>query len=395
MLLTAAIGMRALAFFGDLLAATAITLLLQERGESAYLVVVGLVAAAVPPIVLSPVSGRLADRVHPKALIVTVSAVQVLTLAVMATTSMIPVLISGILVVASGVALVNPLYSSLPRRLAKREHIARASAASQTSVQVAMLAAPAAGGFLFALGGVSAALAVTALCSLLIGVTAIFLPLGPRPVPVPVPAEAGATSTDQSSAYSVMRDRALLTVLAATGAVVLFVSANSVAAVFLIRTTLGGNASEFGLVEATWIVGVVIGGVLVTKIAGRSVTTALLIAFALMGVALVGEGIAPSIPVVIALNVVGGLGNGAMASSLHIFINTRVQEAHIGRAFAALGAVSNAAPFAGFLVGGVLLEALGPRSTYVTIGAAALLVTVCAGLLFQLTARAHAERIDV
>lgn len=387
MILTAAISMRALSFFGDLLAATAITLLLQERGESAYLVVVGLVAAAVPPIVLAPLSGRLSDRAHPKVLIVAVASVQVVVLLVMASSSQIPVLIGGILVVASGLALVNPLYSSLPRKLAQPGQVARTSAASQTSVQVAMLAAPAAGGVLFAIGGITLALCATACCSLIVGLIALFLRLGPA---ITGPPSTGPSMTESARAYSVLRDHVLLTVLAAAGAVVLFVSANSVAAVFLIRETLGGDARQFGVVETMWVVGVVAGGLLVTRIARRNVGTALVTAFALMGVALFGEGLAPSIWVVIALNVVGGLGNGGMASSLHIFINTRVDEAHVGRAFAALGAVSNAAPFGGFLLGGVLLQVLDPRGTYIVIGAAALLVTVCASVILRRTGPARA-----
>ena len=68
---------RALSNCGDMLAATALALVLVSRGESGIAVAGILLAAAVPPVVIGPFAGRLADRVDSRTLVVTVGLIQV------------------------------------------------------------------------------------------------------------------------------------------------------------------------------------------------------------------------------------------------------------------------------------------------------------------------------
>src|SRR5882724_4786651 len=58
-----ATGARAVSVCGDFLAATALVLALQQRGAGSVAIAAILIAAAVPPVVLAPWTGRLADRV--------------------------------------------------------------------------------------------------------------------------------------------------------------------------------------------------------------------------------------------------------------------------------------------------------------------------------------------
>ena len=94
-----------------------------------------------------------------------------------------------------------------------------------------------------------------------------------------------------------------------------------------------------------------------------------LMAYACMGVALLLASVVPSVWLLIPAWLIGGIGNGTMATNLHVIFNLEVPDAHRGRGFAALGAVSNAAPMTGYLLGGVLLTAAGPQVSYLIIGA--------------------------
>src|SRR3954471_2604068 len=68
---------RAVSNCGDLLAATALVLALQARGAGGYAVAAVLLAAAVPPVLLAPLTARLVDRVDSRRLLVSVGLGQV------------------------------------------------------------------------------------------------------------------------------------------------------------------------------------------------------------------------------------------------------------------------------------------------------------------------------
>ncbi|HKE67400.1 MAG TPA: hypothetical protein VKB59_22565, partial [Micromonosporaceae bacterium] len=57
---------------GDMLAATALALVLQTRGEGGLAVAGIMLAAALPLVVVGPFAGRLADRVDSRTLLITV-----------------------------------------------------------------------------------------------------------------------------------------------------------------------------------------------------------------------------------------------------------------------------------------------------------------------------------
>src|SRR5947208_1301960 len=58
-------GARGISFCGDLLAATALMLALQQRGAGGYAVAALLIAAMAPAVVLTPLAGRLAAGADP------------------------------------------------------------------------------------------------------------------------------------------------------------------------------------------------------------------------------------------------------------------------------------------------------------------------------------------
>ncbi|HSD76508.1 MAG TPA: hypothetical protein VLA98_03860, partial [Solirubrobacteraceae bacterium] len=82
------------------------------------------------------------------------------------------------------------------------------------------------------------------------------------------------------------------------------------------------------------------------------------------------------LPAALAGYAVGGVGHGAKNALLRTVIGQRVPGRLHGRAFAAYGAVRNAAELAAIGAGGLLVTAIGPRPALVVAG----LGPVAAGL---------------
>src|SRR4029453_19050063 len=74
----------AVSMAGDFLAATALVLALQSRGGGSVAGAGVLLASTVPLVVLGPMTGRLADRVDSRTLLVAVGLVQAVVCAVLA-----------------------------------------------------------------------------------------------------------------------------------------------------------------------------------------------------------------------------------------------------------------------------------------------------------------------
>src|SRR5689334_4991552 len=68
---------RAISQSGDILAATALALILQSRGAGGLAVAGIMLAAALPLVVLGPITGRLADRYDSRTLLITTGLGQV------------------------------------------------------------------------------------------------------------------------------------------------------------------------------------------------------------------------------------------------------------------------------------------------------------------------------
>ncbi|HEX6869609.1 MAG TPA: MFS transporter, partial [Micromonosporaceae bacterium] len=83
---TIAATARAASYCGDMLAATALALSLQSRGDNGYGVAALMAAATLPLALFAPLAGRLADRIDSRTLLVAAGLVQAGVCAVLAYT---------------------------------------------------------------------------------------------------------------------------------------------------------------------------------------------------------------------------------------------------------------------------------------------------------------------
>ncbi|MER7049422.1 MFS transporter [Streptomyces jumonjinensis] len=369
-------GMRALSFAGDIAAATALTLLLQANGAGSYTVMAMLLAAVLPPALLAPVTGAFADRFDSRKLIVTVTALQALVCLAMTQTTSPVLLITLAVLLSTGLAFTHPVFAGLPAAMVGRENIPRASAISQATAMTGMVVAPGIAGFLTARFGVNVSLLLNAatFAIVLLGALIIRTRLhGKEPAKT---ASAGNGPTEDRPSYRVSADRFLRSVLVISGVVMAAASVINVLIVFYVRDTFGASEETYGLIMSSWMAGLVPGALLVRRIKRFSHEAILIGSFVCIAVGILGAGLAPGAWWIVPFYVIGGFGNGAQATVTHIVINLRVPDTHRGRAFAALGAVSNTGPAMGYLMGGVILGFMQPRYAFLVAGALALVAVL-------------------
>ncbi|MEU6574107.1 MFS transporter [Streptomyces sp. NPDC046805] len=370
-------GMRGLSFAGDIAAATALTLLLQANGAGSYAVMALLLAAAVPPALLAPVTGRFADRFDSRRLIVVVASLQILACLAMTQTTTPALLIVLAVLLSTGIAFTHPVFAGLPAAMVGKENVPRASSISQTTAMAGMVVAPGVAGFLTAHFGVRISLLLDAASFAIVVLGALVIRTRlHHNTAATAGGNGGGGKKDDKPAYRVSTDRFLRSMLAVSGVVMAAASIINVLIVFYVRDTFGGSEETYGLIMSSWMAGLVPGALLVRRIKGLNHEAILIGSFVCISVGILGAGLAPGAWWIVPCYVIGGFGNGAQATVTHIVINLRTPDSHRGRAFAALGAVSNTGPAVGYLLGGVILGFMQPRYAFLVAGTCSLLAVL-------------------
>jgi MFS family permease len=148
----------------------------------------------------------------------------------------------------------------------------------------------------------------------------------------------------------------------AMAAVIAGVGLFNVVAVFLIRETLGASATMFGLVEASWTAGMLVGSVLFARMPRDRITVRglLLINVATCIPMLAGAAVG-SAGWLVPLWLLGGIGNAGANVYVMVIIASRTTPSVRGRAFAVASAAFQGAALVGLLAAGPLVEQFDPR----------------------------------
>ncbi|BCJ43857.1 hypothetical protein GCM10010168_66600 [Actinoplanes ianthinogenes] len=362
-------GGRAISVCGDFLAATTLALVLQQAGHGGLAVSGLLLAAALPPALLAPLTGRLADRADSRTVLVLTGAAQALVCAALAVTSHPLAIIGLVALLAAGLAVTQPTIQALLPRMVHRDDLARASGITQTAGQVGMLAAPALAGFLVGQTGPRVPLLIDAVSYLALVVVALLIRTRRR-------GGAGGTAA-APVAFRLRADRSLTVMTVAIAATVAGVGAINVIEVFFIRGTLGASSTVFGLVAASWTVGMLLFSPVFGRVPQHRLTVRLMLML-LAGscVAVLAAATVTSAAWLVPLWIFGGACNGGLNVCLAVVVAGRVPSAAHGRAFAVITAVVQGAGLLGYLVAGPLVEQFDPRVLVAGAGAAGLLAAL-------------------
>jgi hypothetical protein len=162
-------------------------------------------------------------------------------------------------------------------------------------------------------------------------------------------------------------DRVLrVTIGAAVGALV-FISAPLTVEIFYLKDVVGATDTAYALLVCVWMAGMVCGAsALARRVPSR--LAAALVALAVQGTGMGVQTTWAILPVAFAGYLLGGLGHGAKNVLLRTLITARVPDAVHGRAFAAYNAARNTAELVAVGAGGLLVNALGPRSALMLAG---------------------------
>jgi len=371
-----AAGARAITTCGDFLAATALALALQQAGAGGRAVSALLLAASIPLVVLAPLTGRIADRVDSRLLLVGTGIAQAVICLGLAYAERPALIIALVGLLSCGLAITAPTLAALLPTMVRRADLAKASSINQTAGTVGMLLAPALAGVLVGQFGTRPPLLLDAVSYLSLVAAGLLLHTrrGVRPA-----ARSGAATVEERVPWRFRSDRVLTVMIGAVAAVILGVGAINVVEVFFIRDTLGASTTVFGLVSGSWTAGVLIGGVLFGV---RSRSTDALIWGVLLALAgacamvLAGAAVGDAL-LLIPLWLVGGACNGALNLCSNLLMTRRVPPEARGRAFAVLGSAVQGAGMAGLLLAGLLVDRFDPRLLVAAAGGAGLVAVLC------------------
>jgi MFS family permease len=384
--LTVALAGRMVSTFGDGVALVALTLRLQADGARPYEVGLLLAAGAVPLMLLAGPVGRLVDSHDSRRLLIVGGLAEVAaTIPLIFIHSVVPIF--ALVAVLGGASSVTAAtWSALVPRMVDEDHLVEAISA-QTSVNVlALVGAPAAGGLLAGAFGSSVPLAVDAATFLVVTVAAAVV----RTRRTPEPTSTVDKSSPVRGGPAILRaDRVLAPLLAGVALVVLLVGMVDVVLVYLVRETLHAGGVWYGVAEAAWMAGMVGGSLASGRIrTEQGQVRATIAGAALACTGLIGFAVAPSIGILVALSVLGGVGNGYAAACLSTLLTARTPDSVRGRVSAAANAILGGAQGVSLLLGGAVALALSPREIYAVAG---LLGLAVAGIL-AVTTRAPADR---
>jgi MFS family permease len=181
--------------------------------------------------------------------------------------------------------------------------------------------------------------------------------------------EAGRMRDRVRAGVAYLREKvALRWLLVAQGAAFIFFAAVIPVEVVYAKETLGTTDTGYGVMLASWGVGMVVGSMVFAAVHRASLLVLLLFSTLAVGGGYLGLAAAPTLAVACAASVLGGAGNGvqwvAMVSAVQELTAAEMQ----ARVMSVLESIGAAMPGVGFAVGGAIAAVLSPRATFLVAG---------------------------
>jgi MFS family permease len=364
-LIVGAVGISAL---GDFLLWIPLTLHLQEETGSGIAVAALFVALWAPAVVLAPVAGLLADRLEARGVLLVASLGQAAIAAAMAIAldSVAAILVlAGLLGV--GFAVAQPAEFSLVPLIGRDDRLTEINGLVETARYIGMTAGPALGGVLAALGGTEIAMLVNAATFVAVALAALLLRTRRHPA-ARSPGEQPERARD--GVVYLFRDRTLGLVMAVVFVSLMFMTASATAEVFFLKEDLEVSDALYGAFFGAWTLGMVVGAVAVARrIPAGAYALGVLLAVGIQGAGLGLPTAWLAVGFGAAMWFIGGLGHGTKNVLARTLIQERVPHRLHGRAFAAYNGLRSGAELVALAAGGVLVAAIGGRSTLALAGA--------------------------
>ena len=194
----------------------------------------------------------------------------------------------------------------------------------------------------------------------------ILLTAGPLPQAEPDP---GRVRDRVRAGIAYIREMATLRrLLIAQGAAFVFFAAVIPIEVIYSKQTLGAGDSGYGLLLASWGVGMVFGSVVFARVRRTPLPALLFFSTLAVGVGYLGLAAAPTLAFACGASVIGGAGNGVQWVSAISAVQELTVAGMQARVMSVLESIGAAMPGLGYLLGGVIASAVSPRATFLVAG---------------------------
>ena len=381
-------------FVGDAVSMVALVVLVVEITGSASAVGGALVARLLPTIA-SPLAGVIADRVDRRVVLVASDLARaVLVLGLVFARDLATIYV---LVFLMGLArtVFNPTVRAAFPSVVGGGDLTRANALISGTFSTSIMVGPALGGLLVASIGVDAAFLADAVTYL---VSAILLSTVPLPHPRRESAEEAGFVRELRSGFGyLLGARVPLAIVVGAFLTILTINATVPAEVFLAKETFGAGDVGYGLLVSLWGGGMVLGSAMMAVLGNRINLVLLYFLSIFVGAsALVGTGLAPAFILALGALTVEGAATGIDNVATDTILQKRVPEAFLGRVFSIRFLGYSAGEALAYPLGGLLVDTVGPRSTYILAGiatAAAGLLVLLAMITIPIKGREQADRV--
>ncbi len=367
---------------GTLLAAVALVVDVNDRTHSGPWISVLLIVQFLPSVAVGLFFGPLLDRLSRRATMITADLARaaIFVALVFTHSTGAVVALAGLAGLATG--FFRPAaYAGLPN-LVDEQDLAAANSVLQTGENVSWAAGPVLGGAIVAVGGPHPAYWINAASFLFSAVLLAGIPA--RLLQAAVAVSRGHFRDLRDGLAFVLQSRPLRAVLVAWTVAMVAIAAINTNEVFLAKDALHGGDFGYGLLFGATGVGLAIGslgGGRVVEI--RSVGTVYGGAILLNALGFGLAAISPNVWVAALCCVLGGIGNGAAVLCNALLVQRGAPDEVRGRAFTVIMSVNYLAFGGGFIAGGLLHDAYGPRWVW---GGGAIVMAI-AGLLATALAR--------
>ncbi|MDP8900510.1 MAG: MFS transporter [Actinomycetota bacterium] len=366
-----------LSFVGDAVSMVALVLLVVEVSGNAS-AVGGVLVARLLPTLASPFVGVLADRLDRRAVLVASDLSRAVLVIGLIFARDLPVIYALVFLLGAAQTIFNPTVRAAFPGVVGGGDLTRANALISSTFSFSVMAGPALGGVLVASVGVELAFLLDALSFL---ASAALLSTIRLPALERDGGEEGYFEELRVGFGYLTSARVPLAIVAGAFLATLTANATIPAEAFLAKDTFGAGDVGYGLLASLWGGGMILGSALAAVLGGRTNLVSLyFVSIFATALALVGVGLSPTFALALGAVAVAGAANGVDNVATDTVLQERVPDAFLGRVFAARFMTFSAGEALAYPLGGLLVDATGPRPTYLLAGAA----TAVAGLFVVL-----------
>jgi MFS family permease len=346
---------------GDWLLMISLPILVYQYTGSTFGTAAAFLIELAPPVVLAPLTGRLADRLDRRRTLLVLSLAQAAALTPLLLVhdgSGLPILYAVIAAQASLAALFEPTKSTLLPTLVDRDHLVSANSLVGLNQNIGRLAGGPFGGLLLAAGGGLPTIVAVDAASFLLAFALIARMAPSRP-----PTET------RSAAPSPKRWRAVLAARQVRGALVVLLTASAAQGIFVVlfvvfvAEKLHGDAGEIGLLRGVQGIGAIGAGLLLAvaaRMAPGRLTAVAALAFGALSLAIWNApGITTAEPLYVALFIAAGAPGVALMTGLISTLQQATAEGQRGTAFAIAGVAASVGEAIGMVAAGLLGDRVG------------------------------------